>query len=131
MKRQTIFLCKRLYQRKSKQPNTHYQSGGSQQIKVCQSCLSSNASSSSVCRSCGFFMRSTDNISLSLAQHRGLVKKVDESKLEILSQSEWRSIENSLAEREDAYCPICMEGFNKGNEVLLSCTHMYHRYTVD
>jgi hypothetical protein len=76
-------------------------------------------------------MSGSDHATLSLAQHRGLVKKPDESKMETLSQAQWRSIEDSLAQREDAYCPICMEGFNKGNEVLLSCTHMYHRYASD
>jgi hypothetical protein len=29
-------------------------------------------------------------------------------------------------DRNDAYCPICMEGFKEGREVLLSCSHMFH-----
>lgn len=32
--------------------------------------------------------------------------------------------------RNDAYCPICMEGFKGGREVLLSCSHMFHRHCL-
>ena len=72
-------------------------------------------------------MRGADDGTISLARHRGLVKKDDESKPEVLSQADWRALEEKLAHRDDGYCPICMEGFNKGHEVLLSCSHMYHR----
>ena len=43
-----------------------------------------------------------------------------------LSALDWRVIEGSLAGRGDAHCPICMEPF-VGHEVLLSCSHMFHR----
>jgi Ring finger domain/IQ calmodulin-binding motif len=32
--------------------------------------------------------------------------------------------------RNDAYCPICMEGFKDGREVLLSCSHLFHRHCL-
>ena len=45
---------------------------------------------------------------------------------ETLSALDWRVIESSLAQRRDAHCPICMEPFRE-REVLLSCSHMFHR----
>ena len=65
---------------------------------------------------------------LTLAQHRGLVKSSNSNEENILTQVQWKEIERNVKQRLDAYCPICMEGFNQGYEVLLSCTHMYHRY---
>jgi len=41
---------------------------------------------------------------------------------------EWKAIEDGLKTRAvDAYCPICMEAFKEGHEVLLSCSHIFHR----
>ena len=61
-----------------------------------------------------------------MAQSRGLVAAAAPA-VEALQAFEWASIERGAAGRLDAYCPICMEGFNRGYEVLLSCSHMYHR----
>ena len=46
---------------------------------------------------------------------------------------EWASIEAKVSSRleRDACCPICMEGFNQGYEVLLSCSHIFHRNCLD
>jgi hypothetical protein len=64
---------------------------------------------------------------ISLAQQRGLVKPTSNTTSVVLSQSQWLDIEDNVRKRLEAYCPICMEGFNQGFEVLLSCSHMYHR----
>jgi hypothetical protein len=60
-----------------------------------------------------------------LAELRGLVKAAP--KVEAMPQSEWDHIESQVEGRRDAYCPICMEAFNQGREVLLSCSHMFHQ----
>eukprot|EP01036_Dinobryon_divergens_P023140 gene23140-31457_t len=44
-----------------------------------------------------------------------------------VSQMEWSSIEFYIADRSDLTCPICMDAFKQGNEVLLSCSHVFHR----
>lgn len=114
-------------QRTPKAARSSTQNSRVKQTKACPSCQGTNLASNAVCRRCGYFMSGVDNSTISLAQHRGLVKKQDESKTLTLTQSQWKAIETDISKREDAYCPICMGGFNKGNEVLLSCSHMYHR----
>lgn len=64
---------------------------------------------------------------VSLAQHRGLIKSTINNEIETISQSQWLEIEQSVRKRCDGFCPICMEGFNQGVEILLSCSHIYHR----
>lgn len=46
---------------------------------------------------------------------------------EELTSSEWKALETSAAVRREAHCPICMESFSSGHEVLLSCSHIFHR----
>lgn len=103
------------------------QNGSSIAARVCCSvCGDSNAPSSSICSSCGYFLRSADHSTVAtLAEVRGLVKAAP--KVEAMPQCEWDHIESQLEGRRDAYCPICMEGFNQGREVLLSCSHMFHQ----
>ena len=36
-------------------------------------------------------------------------------------------MEHTVQARDEAFCPICLEGFHQGHEVLLSCSHMFHR----
>ena len=94
--------------------------------RQCASCQATNPFNSSVCETCGYYMAGTQQIPLTMAQSRGLVA-APAAAPEALKKFEWDSIEKGLASRQDAYCPICMEGFNQGFEVLLSCSHMYHR----
>eukprot|EP01035_Chromulina_nebulosa_P017383 gene17383-22931_t len=56
---------------------------------------------------------------------RGLIKAP--SKCDVITKDEWDNIEISISKRFDAYCPICMSGFNQGCEVLLSCSHIFHQ----
>ena len=93
--------------------------------RICACCNRINVSGASVCDFCGFFVESVPQQNDTLAQVRGLIPKV--APVETLSQSEWHEIESKLDERGDAFCPICMEAFNQGHEVLLSCSHMFHR----
>lgn len=93
---------------------------------VCNSCEAVNSASASVCERCGYFLAGAFHAPLSMAQSRGLVaapKPISTA----MKDYEWESIEKELAFRQDSHCPICMEGFNRGYEVLLSCSHMYHR----
>jgi hypothetical protein len=71
-------------------------------------------------------MAGAQQMPLTMGQSRGLVAAHTPA-VEPLKAFEWESIEKGVACRQDAYCPICMEGFNRGYEVLLSCSHMYHR----
>jgi hypothetical protein len=63
---------------------------------------------------------------VTLAQQRGLVKSSAKA-ADVMTQAQWKEIESNVSQRLDAFCPICMEGFNQGYEILLSCSHMYHK----
>ena len=92
----------------------------------CSVCGDANTPSSSICSTCGYFLHSADHHTVAtLAEMRGLVKAAP--KVEAMPQCEWDHIESQLEGRKDAYCPICMEAFNQGREVLLSCSHMFHQ----
>lgn len=95
--------------------------------RQCDCCQAPNPHHVSVCEACGYFLAGSQQIPLTMAQSRGLVAAPRPPAVEPLQTFEWESIEKGLAARQDAYCPICMEGFNRGFEVLLSCSHMYHR----
>jgi hypothetical protein len=94
-------------------------------------CLSCGAvvvpTESSTCPSCGVFFRSMREVLPTLAEMRGLVKAPATAEAAVLTRQEWASMEQRIFERKDAVCPICMEHFKDGHEVLLSCSHMYHR----
>lgn len=94
--------------------------------RQCDSCDAVNPYNTSVCETCGYFLSGAQQVPLTMAQSRGLVA-IPTPAIEPLKDYEWDSIEKGVAGRQDAYCPICMEGFNRGFEVLLSCSHMYHR----
>jgi hypothetical protein len=93
--------------------------------ETCPCCGTINELTSTICTDCGYFLNSIVEQPLTLAQKRGLVKPSE--KVESLSQSEWDVIEQKLDARSDASCPICMSGFSQGHEVLLSCSHIFHR----
>lgn len=62
---------------------------------------------------------------LSLAQKMGLV---DAPELP-LSEQEWRSVKERSNKRDDSKqpCVICKEEFGTQEQVLLSCTHVFHK----
>ncbi|XP_024515282.1 ARF guanine-nucleotide exchange factor GNOM isoform X2 [Selaginella moellendorffii] len=62
---------------------------------------------------------------LSLAQQCGLVKKPRGE----LTEEEWRiAREQSMARRDALHgCPICHEIFIRGDQLLLSCSHIFHK----
>jgi len=92
--------------------------------RICDSCCV-GCSNKNLCSNCGYFLPSFNSEPKSLAQIRGLVSVP--AKTESLSLSEWEQLESKIDCRGDAFCPISMEGFNKVNEVLLSCSHIFHR----
>jgi hypothetical protein len=85
------------------------------------------------CISCGYFLPppppEASSSFLSLAQQRGLVPMKPAAKLEPMKSLEWYLLESSIAKKTDpdSCCPICMEVFNRGEEVLLSCGHIFHK----
>ena len=84
------------------------------------------------CERCGTFpsgqLRSNNNNTDStLAERRGLVATKVKPTFQSLSLNDWDAVEMEARVRHDAFCPICMEGFSNGCEVLLSCSHIFHR----
>jgi hypothetical protein len=93
---------------------------------VCDCCQELNNISETVCLSCGYFLASMTIIPETLAQRRGLIEPTPQ--IPSVSAAEWESLERTLKSRKlDAFCPICMEAFRDGSEVLLSCSHIFHR----
>ena len=99
-----------------------------------QNCLSCGfvntslvTSSSPTCINCGVFNQSLHEVQPSLAELRGLTKAPAAESCPVLTKDEWESIELKVFGRHECICPICMESFKQGHEVLLSCSHMYHR----
>ena len=62
---------------------------------------------------------------LTLAQRYGLVAAPAPK----LSKDEWREVQAQSARREDERhgCPICREDFKAEDQVLLSCSHIFHK----
>ena len=111
---------------KSTSTMIHQQHKQTAQRFYCSCCGEPNDPSASICGTCGYFLRSADHqTTATLSELRGLVKAAP--KIEVMEQSQWDTIEDKLEGRKDAYCPICMEAFNQGREVLLSCSHMFHQ----
>ena len=95
---------------------------------TCGSCDFDNEPGSTVCDCCGYFLMSARQQNMTLAQKMGIAE--GPKKVTIVSLDEWDAIERRAGERDEAFCPICMVGFNQGNEVLLSCSHMFHRACI-
>jgi hypothetical protein len=94
----------------------------------CQSCQHNNdikRNQLPICENCGYYMSGPQQSRESLSQMRGLVPP--SPAVSVMSLAEWNKVECKLENRKDAFCPICMEPF-KGHEVLLSCSHMFHRF---
>ncbi|XP_071103177.1 RING finger protein 32-like [Haliotis cracherodii] len=62
---------------------------------------------------------------LTLAQKFGLVDAPDQP----LSEAEWKNVKEKSNKRDDSHqpCVICKEDFGLQEQVLLSCTHVFHR----
>mmetsp|Transcript_19885 Transcript_19885/g.55443 ORF Transcript_19885/g.55443 Transcript_19885/m.55443 type:complete len:399 (-) Transcript_19885:497-1693(-) len=61
---------------------------------------------------------------LTLAQHLGLIPKPDP----LLTEKEWNQVHLTarLHFRSTTDCAICREGFKEEQQVLLSCSHVFH-----
>lgn len=77
---------------------------------------------------CGYYLAGVRQPVATLAQRRGLVQAAP--KIETVTPAAWATIESRVDDRKDAFCPICMEAFKTGHEVLLSCSHMFHRHCL-
>ena len=99
--------------------------------QVCSSCKASVQNHDQICGNCGYFVhqnRPRPTSPETLAHRRGLIQHKAVAAHETVSAIEWKAIEDGLKTRAvDAYCPICMEAFKEGHEVLLSCSHIFHR----
>ena len=100
---------------------------------ACESCGAptrrSAAGGALICEVCGYMARARPRTipEPTLAERRGLVPQATAPRVDpAVSRDEWSAIEHSIRGRQEAYCPICLEGF-KEHEVLLSCSHMFHR----
>eukprot|EP01039_Chlorochromonas_danica_P009490 gene9490-10481_t len=110
----------------------------------CPSCGFSmeDGDSMEYCHRCGYGGISRDGsvgatgTGPSLAERRGLTLPLAASssssfriKVEVMKPMDWYLMECHLAKKRDpdTRCPICMEVFNRGEEVLLSCGHIFHQ----
>ena len=93
----------------------------------CGACNFTNMSDEDICHSCGYFLAGAPAPPKeTLAQRRGLVEAPPKCDMPV-NICTWNAIESKLSSsRNDAFCPICMEAFNQGSEVLLSCSHIFH-----
>lgn len=66
---------------------------------------------------------------LSLAQKRGLVQKPNAP----LTLDEWNNVFTKAKERVklEQTCPICMDDFKLKAQVVLSCTHFFHKNCLE
>jgi hypothetical protein len=64
-----------------------------------------------------------------LAERIGLIQMTNTDVDHHLSESAWNAIKQRSNERQDSNCPcaICQEDFGLGQQVLLSCSHVFHR----
>ena len=103
---------------------------------ACESCTLVNADAAPSCVACGHRRppRAVDDAhftryapKLSLAQSLGLVA----APAAPLTEEEWGVVRASSAARGDsaveASCAICREPFRSHKQVLLSCTHVFHK----
>ncbi|KAJ3124712.1 Rab GDP dissociation inhibitor alpha [Nowakowskiella sp. JEL0407] len=66
---------------------------------------------------------------LTLAQKLGIVERPPER----LTQLQWSVLKEKTAERKDFKnpCPICQEPYKLEDQILLSCSHVFHRKCLD
>jgi hypothetical protein len=64
-----------------------------------------------------------------LAERIGLIQMTNNNTENHLSEAAWNEIKQRSNERQDSNCPcpICQEDFGLGQQVLLSCSHVFHR----
>ncbi|KAK3263850.1 hypothetical protein CYMTET_27373 [Cymbomonas tetramitiformis] len=65
---------------------------------------------------------------LTLAQRMGIIAKPPTP----LTGEQWESVHQQFRDREgeDCECPICREEFKMEDQVLLSCSHVFHRACI-
>lgn len=97
-------------------------------LVLCLSCEYENEADAAVCACCGYFLNSARQQNLSLAQKLGITE--GPKSVNIISLADWEAIEKKAGARNEAFCPICMVGFNQGSEVLLSCSHVFHQACI-
>ena len=64
---------------------------------------------------------------LTLAQKLGIVSRPKDR----LTEPEWTRVKNQSMERCTEKCPICCEPFTREEQILLSCSHVYHRSCLE
>lgn len=110
---------------RSLKPTQRSQLQPKSQTVACGACTFENDHATATCFQCGYFLFSLNQPTMTLAQKKGLIEAPQ--KLLVVQLDEWNTIESKLVDRNEAYCPICMVGFKDGSEVLLSCSHIFHR----
>lgn len=64
-----------------------------------------------------------------LAERIGLIQMTNSDADHQLTEAAWNEIKQRSNDRQDSDCPcpICQEDFGLGQQVLLSCSHVFHR----
>ena len=64
---------------------------------------------------------------LSLAQKLGIVDRPKDR----LTDAEWKEVKAKSKARSTERCPICCDHFTNQDQILLSCSHVYHRACLE
>jgi len=101
---------------------------------TCERCTMFNVDGSKRCEACGSLRKfpledMERNGQETLAQRLNLVPRAPIK----LSDYEWKVLENESEQRKDslAPCAICQENFKMREQVLLSCSHVFHQQCLE
>lgn len=103
---------------------------------TCERCTCFNRSGPPRCEACGSSRKAqlrqlarADRDQRTLAQRLGLMQGPPAK----LSKAEWRALEQASEARKDSFepCAICQEHFGAGQQLLLSCSHVFHKACLE
>ncbi|EAR94468.1 anaphase-promoting complex subunit 11 RING-H2 finger protein (macronuclear) [Tetrahymena thermophila SB210] len=64
---------------------------------------------------------------LTLAQRLGIVPAPPKP----LTREDWITIEEQSKKRDEGQCPICLEDFKDQGQIILSCSHVFHKQCLE
>jgi len=98
---------------------------------TCDNCTLFNRDGGRRCGACGSskFVQQKESSKSTLAQKLGIVPGPPQC----LSEAEWGELETRCARRKDSYepCPICQQEFGTDMQLILSCSHVFHKECLE
>jgi hypothetical protein len=98
--------------------------------RECDSCGAAAPAAATMCGACSRTLPAPHRerrAAPSLAQQRGLMPAAPTA----LSDSSWQAIDARAAARNEGACSICLQAFGMREQVLTSCSHVFHRVCLD